>query len=276
MSNNGPCINCGEPTENTEHVCTDCTAGARARLRVRELTNDQLLARPVGGDQRSDHASHDAWSNYALAAELGVSEATVRRARLVELADRGLIALDEIPEAKPHLAQALGREEWNTPEALLLVAREAMDGIDLDPASNSIAQSRVRAREFYTKEEDGLTQPWRGRIYLNPPYTSGLVDKFADKLIAEYVAGNVTEAVWLTNNSADTGWFHRLAEQAAVVVFLRGRVKFWKVGEDDEELQGSPLQGQVLMYLGPNARRFVTACAGQEETNGYASTHWNG
>ena len=275
MSNNGPCINCGEPTENTEHVCTDCTAGARLRLHLKGLSDDELMEKPVGG-RPSQTAAPAAVSNRALAEEFDVNERTVRRYKLTELADRGLITLDEIPEAKPHLAQARGQEEWNTPDALLLVAREAMDGIDLDPASNSIAQSRVRAREFYTKEEDGLTQPWRGRIYLNPPYTSGLVGKFADKLIAEYVAGNVTEAVWLTNNSTDTGWFHRLAEQAAVMVFLRGRVKFWKVGEDGEELQGSPLQGQVLMYLGPNARRFVTACAGQEETNGYASTHWSG
>ena len=129
---------------------------------------------------------------------------------------------------------------------------------------------------FYAKAEDGLTQSWSGRIYLNPPYTGGLVDKFADKLIAEYVAGNVTEAVWLTNNSADTGWFHRLANKAAVVVFLRGRVKFWKVDEYGKELQGSPLQGQVLMYLGPNAERFATACASRPETNGYISIHWRG
>ena len=62
------------------------------------------MAKPVGGDR--SHASRDASTNYALATELGVSEATVRRARLVELADRGLIALDEIPEAKPrHVTQ---------------------------------------------------------------------------------------------------------------------------------------------------------------------------
>ena len=197
---------------------------------------------------------------------------------VADLPERGemLAEARRLASGKPHLSQALGQEEWNTPEALLVVAREAMGGIDLDPASNPQAQSRVQARKFYTKDENGLTQPWVGRIYLNPPYTGGLVDQFADKLIAEYVAGNVTEAVWLTNNSADTGWFHRLAEKAAVVVFLRGRVKFWKVGKDSEELQGSPLQGQVLMYLGQNAKRFVTACAGQQETNGYVSTHWGG
>ena len=111
--NNGPCINCGEFTENTEHVCTDCTAGARARLRVRQLTDDELMPNPA--HRPSDNSSRDKLSNVALAEELGVGISTVRRARLVELADRGLIALDEIPEAKPHLGQGTGREEWYTP-----------------------------------------------------------------------------------------------------------------------------------------------------------------
>lgn len=94
-------------TENTEHVCTNCTAGARARLRVRQLTDDELMPNP--SHRPSDNSTRVELSNVALAEELGVSDETVRRARLAELVDRGLIALDEIPEAKPHLGQGTGQ-----------------------------------------------------------------------------------------------------------------------------------------------------------------------
>ena len=84
-----PCIACGKLTDNTEHVCTNCTAGARARLRARQLTDDQVMPKPRGGDQRSDQSSRDDWSNVALAEEMGIGEATVRRARMIEISDRG-------------------------------------------------------------------------------------------------------------------------------------------------------------------------------------------
>ena len=268
-STTGACIACGELTDNTEHVCTDCTAGARARLRVRQLTDDELLAEHRGGDRSK--TSCDVLSNVALAAELGVSEATVRRARLVELADRGLIALDEIPATKPHLSRGEGNESWYTPEAILDIARAAMGGIDLDPASSDAAQAVVQARAFFKKDDDGLSREWAGTVWLNPPYTGGLVDQFADKLIAEYEAGRVSEAVWLSNNATETAWFQRLAAVATVVFFPAGRVRFW--GETDgQRTVGAPLQGQALLYFGASADIFASECANL----GYVSQPYNG
>ena len=123
--------------------------------------------------------------------------------------------------------QGTGEMEWYTPEAILDAAREAMGGIDLDPASSREAQRTVRARRFYTKEENGLAQPWKAkRLWLNPPYNAHLIRAFADKLLASVKAGDVKQAVWLSNASYDTAWGQRLMDRARGFCAIGGRLKF--------------------------------------------------
>jgi len=142
-------------------------------------------------------------------------------------------------------------DEWYTPVEYIDAARQVMGGIDLDPASNEEAQEVVKAAYFYTKRDDGLTMPWFGCVWLNPPYSTPLIRQFVTKLIEEHGAGNVTQAVILTNNSSDTGWFHDLLSRYPAC-FTRGRVQFWRA---DHETFGAR-QGQTLFYLGENVTAF--------------------
>ncbi len=153
---------------------------------------------------------------------------------------------------QPHVTRNSGDNEWYTPPEYIQATVDVMGAIDCDPASSVIANRQICADTFYTSADDGLAQEWLGRVWLNPPYASGLVERFTNKLIVEYLAERTTEAIVLTNNATETGWFQRLG-MAQAVAFPKGRLAYWQPGG----VPSAPLQGQAFHYLGGNAERFV-------------------
>lgn len=150
-----------------------------------------------------------------------------------------------------HVSANSGENEWYTPPEYIEAAREVMGSIDLDPASCETAQANVKAKRFYTADDDGLSKKWAGNVWLNPPYSKELIGQFAAKVVAE--SGRIKQAIVLVNNATDTAWFHDLASVASAVCFLRGRVKFLdKTGKP----ANTPVQGQVVLYVGPDVEQF--------------------
>lgn len=81
---------------------------------------------------------------------------------------------------------------WFSPRLLVDPARKAMGGIDLDPASCAVANAVVQATHFY--DAHGLEQPWRGRVFLNPPSPPKLWWK---TLVERFLAGEVKQAIYV-------------------------------------------------------------------------------
>ena len=161
------------------------------------------------------------------------------------------------PEEPPtHVTHNSGNEEWYTPPAYTDAARLVLGGIDLDPASSDVANASVKANRYFTEADDGLTQEWKGRVWMNPPYTTGRIDRFVDKLLEHYAAGDVSAAVVLTNNATETKWWQRLAQSSSAVCFVAGRIRFLSATGGDAN---SPLQGQTIVYLGPDHAQFIEA-----------------
>lgn len=143
-------------------------------------------------------------------------------------------------------------DEWFTPADIVEKAREALGGIDLDPASHAIAQQTVGAATVYTAADNGLDRPWFGRVWLNPPFNRTALALFVDKLLAEYASGAVEQAILLTHDYTDVEWFHAAARAAEAVLFPRGRIHFLSPCGDE----CSPRQGQALFYFGRDDAAF--------------------
>ena len=61
--------------------------------------------------------------------------------------------------------------EWYTPQYII----EALGGkFDLDPCAPFIEWHT--ANKCFTKEIDGLSKVWEGRVFLNPPYTNPIME----------------------------------------------------------------------------------------------------
>jgi phage N-6-adenine-methyltransferase len=159
----------------------------------------------------------------------------------------------------PHVSHNSGNNEWYTPPEYIEKARLIMGSIDCDPASSEIANRTVKAGTYYTATDDGLTKEWKGNVWMNPPYSQPLIQQFCEKLITEIDNGNIKQACVLVNNATETNWFQNMAICADAIWFIKGRVKFLDIRGFPG---GAPLQGQCILYFGPEVARFMELCPG--------------
>jgi hypothetical protein len=136
-------------------------------------------------------------------------------------------------------------DEWYTPPHIFELALDVMGEVDLDPSWHP--DSPVRATTTYAEADDGLARSWRGKTWMNPPYGRE-IGEWIDKLVDEYEAGRVTEALALIPARVDTQWFRRLDPFPRCFVY--GRLTF----SNSENSAPFPA---AIPYLGPNVERFA-------------------
>lgn len=144
--------------------------------------------------------------------------------------------------------------EWYTPARYLDAVRAVMGAIDLDPASCEAANAIVGAGSFYDEADDGLSSEWFGRVFLNPPYgkTDGESNQavWSQRLVSQFLAGNLEQAILLVNATTDRGWFKPLWDFP--ICFTDHRIAFY--GPND---QSQPTHGNAFVYMGPHIERFA-------------------
>ena len=129
-------------------------------------------------------------------------------------------------------------DDWSTPPAYFAEINARFGPFDLDPCARP---ETAKAAKFFTKADDGLAQPWMGRVFCNPPYSCPR--KWCEKAHAETATGRASIVVMLLPAAVDTNWFHDLVLPFADVEFIRGRLRFY--GWKGTPI-GSPKAGNVL------------------------------
>lgn len=131
------------------------------------------------------------------------------------------------------------KDEWLTPPAIL----EALGPFDLDPCA-AVNQPWQTARRHYTVEDNGLAQPWDGRVWCNPPYGLAAAQWLA--LCAHH--GNAIALIFARTETRM--FFDHVWAKADALLFLEGRLHFHHIdGSRAKANSGAP---SVLVAYGKN------------------------
>lgn len=137
-------------------------------------------------------------------------------------------------------------DEWYTPPEIFAALGERFD---LDPCQPTQGRAflSVPCDRFYTRDDDGLSKPWAGFVFMNPPFggRNGHVPWL--KKFLEH--GNGIAIVRAYTSSA---WFHNYATKVDAILFPRGKTKFVR---PDGSIGKAPGHGVVLLGMGERAVR---------------------
>lgn len=128
-------------------------------------------------------------------------------------------------------------DEWATPLEFFR-QMDAEFGFTLDVCATP---DNAKCRRFYTREVDGLSQPWDGVVWMNPPYGAA-IGQWMERAYHASLAG--ATVVCLVPARTDTAWWHDYAAKGEVR-FIRGRLKFG--GSDNS----APFPSAVVIYRPP-------------------------
>lgn len=112
-------------------------------------------------------------------------------------------------------------DHWSTPQSIVDLLAADYGPFDLDPCCRV---ETAKAPKFYTPSDNGLVQPWTGRVWLNPPYSKPA--PWLEKARHETRKGHCSVVVALLPVRTDTRWFHNLVNGVAEIRFLPGRIKW--------------------------------------------------
>jgi len=97
----------------------------------------------------------------------------------------------------------------------------------------------AKCPQFYSPTEDGLSQPWTGVCWMNPPYGRAIGLWVARAYRAALTGATV---VALLPARTDTTWWHEYVVKAKDIRFLRGRIRF------GEAKYSAPFPSAVVVF----------------------------
>lgn len=113
-------------------------------------------------------------------------------------------------------------DNWSTPQDFFDKLNDEFH-FTLDVCAD---ENNHKCEHYYTKEVDGLSRPWTGTVWCNPPYGRKIGEWVRRAYISSHV-GSVT-VVMLLPARTDTRWFHDYIynKPNTEIRFIKGRLKF--------------------------------------------------
>lgn len=127
-------------------------------------------------------------------------------------------------------------DDWTTPDDFFKKLDEKYN-FTLDPCASD---DNHKCKKYYTKEDDGLSKPWSGTVFMNPPYGRE-IKLWMEKAYNESLKG--TTVVCLVPARTDTAWWHDYAMKGDIE-FIRGRLKF------GNSKNSAPFPSAVIVFNG--------------------------
>lgn len=172
--------------------------------------------------------------------------------------------------------QTSGNTEYYTPLYLINAAYRVLGHIDLDPASSIKANEKIGAKNIFTKEDNGLSKKWYGKVWMNHPFGKSEkkckkncvkeicqkrgyhTDKdlpgnkeWVDKLVNSYLDEDVTEALCITYYGSSESWFTPLLSFPRCILIPRTNYLL-----PNGNVYKGVQKGSVITYFGDNIKLF--------------------
>nr|DAG87203.1 MAG TPA: DNA N-6-adenine-methyltransferase [Herelleviridae sp.] len=128
---------------------------------------------------------------------------------------------------------------WSTPQELFDELNNEFH-FTLDVCAN---EYNHKCDNYYTKEQDGLSQPWIGNVWCNPPYGRE-IGKWVYRALQSSIAGSTV--VMLLPSRTDTKWFHNYIYKRnnVEIRFIKGRLKF------GDNKNSAPFPSMIVIFRG--------------------------
>jgi hypothetical protein len=145
---------------------------------------------------------------------------------------------------------SIGRSQVHCTPKWIIDALGGASSFDLDPCA---ADPRPWdcARKGYIERDNGLSLPWRGRVWLNPPFDRYEVARWIERL-AQHSRGTC-----LLHARTEAAWFEPIWQHASGILFMADRIKFCRPdGSEQPANSGAP---PILATFGDGDRERLRA-----------------
>lgn len=131
-------------------------------------------------------------------------------------------------------------DEWGTPKYLY-------DELDKEfhfTLDACATEFNYKCSNYFSPQQDGLSQEWTGNVFVNPPYTKRQAERWVKKAY-DSVKSTANIVVMLIPSRTDVKFWHKyIFNQSNVEVrFIKGRIQFDGVSKNK-----APFPSAVIIF----------------------------